>query len=252
MSWWTELYDDALAQWMQHHAPEDAGPRTVRFLQAKAGLVPGTRVLDQGCGTGRLVPHLAAAGARVQGLDLMPGYIARARERAAAAGLDPDGFRVGDIGEATSRGPVDLVISWWTCLGYAPDDATNARPLRRAFESLVPGGTYAIDTLHTPGVLRGFVPETRSETPMDGGVAHLHRSSRLDVTGGVLHKRWHWTLPDGREREVHTQLRLYMPHEWIGMLRTAGFAEITAYGNLDGAPLGPDSPRLLLVARRPA
>ena len=108
------------------------------------------------------------------------------------------------------------------------------------------------DTLHTPGVLRRFLPETRSEVPSPEGTVHLHRHSRLDVERGVLHKRWHWTFPDGRKREVHTRLRLYMPHEWARMLAEAGFEAIRCVGDLNGTPLGPDSPRLLLMARRPA
>lgn len=251
MSWWTELYDDRLSEWMLHNSPAGAAERTRHFLQTEAGFRAGTRVLDQGCGPGRLVAELARAGAKLQGIDLIPSYVESARKRAAAEGLDPSGFRVGDIGALTSDCPVDLVFSWWTCLGYAPDDETNALPLQRAFESLIPGGFYAIDTLHTPGVLRGFVPVMTSQTPMADGVAHLTRTSRLDVEAGVLHKHWHWRFATGEERHVHSQLRLYMPHEWTRMLCDAGFERPRCFGALDSSPLGPDSPRLLLVARKP-
>ncbi len=251
MSWWTDLYDDDLAAWMLHRATPEEGERTARFLQHRGVLPPGARVFDQGCGPGRLIAPLRQVGAIVEGIDLVPSYIEQARSRAVAVGLDPAGFRVGDIACDTSQEPVDLVISWWTCLGYADDDAANALPLARALESLCPGGAYAIDTLHTPGVLRGFLPETRSETPTPDGPLRLHRLSRLDVENGVLHKRWTWTLPGGRTREIHTRLRLYMPHEWRRMLEAAGFADVRAFGDLDAQPLGPDSPRLILLARRP-
>jgi len=251
MSWWTQLYDAHLGAWMLHRATPEAGERTTRFLAAQGLLGPGARVFDQGCGPGRLLAPLHRAGARVEGVDLVADYIETARRTAGALGQDPEGFRVGDITEATSRSPADLVISWWTCLGYAEDDATNALPLARAYESLRPGGVYAIDTMHTPGVLRGFLPETRSETPTPEGPLRLHRVSRLDVEHGVLHKRWTWTLPDGRSKQADSRVRLYMPHEWRRMLEAAGFGELQAFGDLDGSALKPDSRRLILVARRP-
>jgi len=251
MSWWTDLYDDHLAAWMMHRATPEEGEQTARFFQTLGLLKQGTQVFDQGCGPGRLIAPLSAAGGRIEGIDLMPRYIESARERARAAGQDPSGFRVGDITNATSRSPVDVVLTWWTCLGYAPDDATNARPLARAFESLRPGGTYAIDTMNTPGVLRHFLPETTSVTPTNDGPLHLHRRSEVDLDTGTLHKHWTWTAPGGASRTIHTQVRLYMPHEWRRMLADTGFVDIACYGDLHAAPLRPDSPRLILVARRP-
>jgi len=251
MSWWTDLYDDNLAAWMLHRAPPEEGARTVAFLRQLGLLHPGSRVFDQGCGPGRLIAPLCQAGAVVSGIDLMPAYIESARQKAVLAGQRPAGFQVGDITQVASPSPVDLVLSWWTCLGYADDDATNALPLARAFDSLRPGGAYAIDTLHTPGVLRAFVPVSDTETPTPDGPVHLRRTSRLDVDRGVLHKAWAFVLPDGRQRTVHSKVRLYMPHEWRRMLEAAGFVDITAYGDLAASPLQPDSPRLILVARRP-
>ena len=37
------------------------------------------RVLDAGCGAGRMMPHLAGLGCRVEGVDLSPGMIRRSR-----------------------------------------------------------------------------------------------------------------------------------------------------------------------------
>jgi SAM-dependent methyltransferase len=50
-------------------------------------LPPGSRILDVGCGYGRLAVPLAVAGHQVTGLDLSPTMIDAAREKAAAAGV---------------------------------------------------------------------------------------------------------------------------------------------------------------------
>ena len=57
------------------------------LLHCAAHLVPGARVLDLACGTGRNVAALARLGARVTGLDLLPDALERAR---LLAGAGPD------------------------------------------------------------------------------------------------------------------------------------------------------------------
>jgi SAM-dependent methyltransferase len=46
-----------------------------------AGITPGSRVLDVGCGLGTLAAAAAAAGARVTGVDLAEGMLEEARRR---------------------------------------------------------------------------------------------------------------------------------------------------------------------------
>lgn len=54
-----------------------------------AGLRPGERLLDLGCGDGRVLLRAAEAfGAEVSGVELDPGLAATARQRLAAAGVD--------------------------------------------------------------------------------------------------------------------------------------------------------------------
>jgi SAM-dependent methyltransferase len=59
------------------------------------GFVPGSRVLDIGCGAGTNALFLARAGFRASGIDLAPGAIRAAQSRARRGKLDVE-FRVGD------------------------------------------------------------------------------------------------------------------------------------------------------------
>jgi hypothetical protein len=43
---------------------------------------------------------------------------------------------------------------------------------------------------------------------------------------------------------------LYSGRELKEMLRAAGFAEVTLFGNLDGIAYGPEAERLIAVARK--
>ena len=78
-----------------------------------AGLRPGDRVLDLGCGTGTLAieASLRQPGARVHGLDADPGMLERARRKADAAGVELD-LLTGSATELPfADGSFDVVLS---------------------------------------------------------------------------------------------------------------------------------------------
>jgi SAM-dependent methyltransferase len=98
------------------------------------------RVADLGCGTGTLAVLLAAEGYAVDGLDVSPEMVARARVKAAAAGVDVD-VRVGDA-NAPGLDPAsyDVVLSRHVL--WAMVDPAAA--LGRWVGLLRPGGTLVL------------------------------------------------------------------------------------------------------------
>lgn len=72
--------------------------------------VAGKHVLDLGCGSGEVSVIAAGLGARVTGLDIVPGMIAIAKQHAAAHGVaDRASFRVSNFAEETLD-PADVVM----------------------------------------------------------------------------------------------------------------------------------------------
>jgi demethylmenaquinone methyltransferase/2-methoxy-6-polyprenyl-1,4-benzoquinol methylase/phosphoethanolamine N-methyltransferase len=142
-----------------------------------AGIKPGDRVLDVGCGPGNLT--LAAksrtgAGGEVHGIDAAPEMIEVARGKAAKSGADVD-FRVGLIEEIPFEdGYFDIVLSS-LMIHHLPDDLKQKgfAEIRRV---LKPGG-------------RLFVVDYKPPTNplMKHIMAHIlsHRMMKVDVDGYV-------------------------------------------------------------------
>jgi cyclopropane fatty-acyl-phospholipid synthase-like methyltransferase len=109
-----------------------------------ADLPAGPQALDIGCGKGELLVRLALRGARGAGVDHNPWYLAAARARAAAAGVDGRiHWHTVDARTDPPAGPVDLVA----CIGAS--DAVGGPP--RAPDALAgmvrPGGTIVLGEL---------------------------------------------------------------------------------------------------------
>src|SRR5215212_2506959 len=87
-------------------------PSTEQVLR-EAGIGPGMRVLDAGCGTGDvsfLVADWVGPEGTVVGVDRSAAAVATARGRADALGLRRVTFLEGDVGTAALAGPFDAVV----------------------------------------------------------------------------------------------------------------------------------------------
>jgi SAM-dependent methyltransferase len=110
-----------------------------RMILAEAGIRPGMRVLDLGCGAGDVTfvaADLVGPGGSVIGVDRSPEALARARLRAGQRGLAQVQFVEGDLGDPAPGGPFDAIVErlvLWT----VPDPAAL---LRRQATVLRPGG----------------------------------------------------------------------------------------------------------------
>jgi SAM-dependent methyltransferase len=120
-------------------------------LWERAGLRPGARVLDLGCGPGFTsldLAQLVGAAGRVEALDEAAMYVEWLRRQAAARDL-PVGARAGDVQDLAAAGfrepAFDLVYARWV-LCFVPDPA---KVIAGAARVLRPGGALVIqDYLH--------------------------------------------------------------------------------------------------------
>ncbi len=99
----------------------------------RAGLAPGMRVLDIGCGVGdvsMIAARIVGPSGETVGIDRSSEAIAMAARRAAAAGLEQAKFAVGDIHDVIPDEPYDALVGRFILL-HVPDRVALLRSLFR-------------------------------------------------------------------------------------------------------------------------
>ncbi len=117
-------------------------PSTERVFR-KAGIAEGMHVLDLGCGAGDvsfLAAELVGPTGSVFGIDVDPGVLAVARERAAASGWTRVRFEEGAIDSFTTTQPFDAVVGRFVLMYQADPVAT----LRRVSNLVRTGGLIVV------------------------------------------------------------------------------------------------------------
>jgi predicted methyltransferase len=153
-------------------------PLTERIFR-RAGIAPGMRVLDFGCGAGDvsfLVAGLVGPTGSVLGVDVNPGVLAVARERAADKGLSMVTFEERSIESCTAHELFDAVVGRFVLMYQADPAAT----LAHVWGLLRSGGILVVQE---PDFTAGFhsspasalwqrVSDWITETFRRGGVHH--------------------------------------------------------------------------------
>ncbi|MFF2108766.1 class I SAM-dependent methyltransferase [Rhodococcus koreensis] len=115
-------------------------------------------VLDAGCGPGQWTDFLAACGAAVSGIDLVPEFVERARAQYPDLSFGVGSFETLDVATESLGG----VLSWYSLIHHGPQDIEI--PLAEFARVIRPGG----------GLLVGFFEGATVET-FDHAVTTAHR-----------------------------------------------------------------------------
>ncbi len=246
---WYELAFGELYPAIYSHRDDASARREILALARTLGLEHGEgagqgglRVLDVCCGDGRHAVALAALGLEVWGVDLSARLLARARRRRALRGR----LAQADIRALPfASGAFDLAVNLFTSFGYFEEDAENDRALREMARVVRPGGRLALDHMNRETALRRLRP--RDEIRRDGLRILQTREAR---EGRILKRIEVFHEETGKVSRIVENVRLYTPAEMQAMFERAGFETPRLYGAYDGAPLAPESERMIAVGVR--
>jgi ubiquinone/menaquinone biosynthesis C-methylase UbiE len=138
----TQPFSASLSWMLENPIARVHARRIMRHLE----ISPGMRVLDVGCGSGRLalpIAEIVGDGGEVVGLDLQERMVERLQRRAGTRGLGNVTSVHAPAGEGRlPEGPYDLALLI-AVLGEIPEDR-RALAVEEIARSLKPGGVLAV------------------------------------------------------------------------------------------------------------
>jgi 2-polyprenyl-3-methyl-5-hydroxy-6-metoxy-1,4-benzoquinol methylase len=163
-----QLAGDAVSMWPNNHLNELYGKEHYAIVEAWFQNVDGLRVLDIGCGTGRMSRYFARRGARVSGLDFSSKAIDLARFQTAG---DNPLYRVGSVFDLMDEGIYDIALCWGVLTVACTNRERLDDALCRIRHALKPGGTLVlVEPIHKGFLHRVLAMNLESFTEVMTGV----------------------------------------------------------------------------------
>jgi SAM-dependent methyltransferase len=233
----------------------------VAFYVEEAGRAQG-RVLELGCGTGRILLPMARAGVDVEGIDASRTMLARCREK--LAGERPEvqarvRLQEGDVRDFDLGAQFALIIAPFRVLQHQTTVDDQIRCLQCVARHLRPGGRFLFDVFN-PLFSRMVAadgaewPDTSELTLRDGRkmrrAFRIRRVRWLDQVNEV-ELVYYVTAGDQEERYIHGfDMRWYLRSELSHLLARTGFREVANYGDFARGPLTETSGDHVVCAER--
>jgi SAM-dependent methyltransferase len=234
----------------------------VAFYRRVAGELLGGpgRILELGCGEGRLTLPLLRDGHEVVALDHAPPMLEALRGRLAAAGpATAARCRVveGDLRTFSVGGRFPLVLAAFNVVEHLYTRVELAAFLRRVRAHLAPGGRLLFDVqVPDPAWLardpdrrwsRTRFTHPRTRRPMVYSTNHDY-----DPVSQIAFIRLYYERADGRGRPrvVHLSQRKYFPAELEALVSSENLAVLERWGDFFGAPLDEHAESQVLLCGR--
>ena len=218
-------------------------------------------ILEVGCGTGRLLLPLAAAGQLLTGLDLSGVALGAARAKIEAAGLmdqistfqaDMRNFDLPFKDFALALIPLNTFMHCHTI-----DDQLAA--LRMIYNHLRPEAELVVDLFYPDPTLLAeadgrlyFEAETVDE--LTGRTVQWFWRHEIDLAHQLRHLTYILDEIDSagvvRRVQISFSLRFVYRYEMELLLKASGFIVTALYGNYELEPFDSRSPRMIFVARK--
>jgi SAM-dependent methyltransferase len=255
MSTMSHMYDefsgdyDRFVNWPGRLAME------MPFIEAQLRAAGAKRVLDAACGTGQHALALAKNGYAVVGADLSPKMIERAIANARGQGV-PAEFVAAGFGELRARvgDGFDAVL----CLGNSLPHLLTAAGLAAALADfavcLRPGGLLLVQNRNFDRVLarreRWMDPQAHQEGDREWLFVRFYDFEPDGLLGFNMVTLQRQGGGNWTQRSIAARLWPQRQEELIAALAAAGFAQMSAYGDMQGAPFdAANSGNLVLTAQ---
>lgn len=240
-NFWTQyapiMFDDA--RWAE-------APTVAQYVKDIAGLGEGDKILDAGCGLGRISVELAALGLDVTGVDIIQSELDAARESAEAEGV-PLTLINHDLRSFQAREQFDCAINLYTSFGYCATIEEDMKILKNIADSVKTGGTFIIECTSRETAIMYFTAGEEFERAGYKVVTHF------EVVGAWEGLRSQWTLYPLESKQAinHTFIQRLYPATFLrDKLIDFGYSKVNIYGDFDKSPYNEHARTMLIIGKK--
>jgi SAM-dependent methyltransferase len=224
----------------------------LKWLGTSYQLRSPVRLLDVGCGPGRLLRPLAEAGWTVTGMEPNEGFREAAQQAVADFGIEviPGGFN-----DIDAEAEFDMIVGINGSFAYILSSADRQDALQRCHRALAAGGVLFLDLPNLLRILFEYRGSGQFEAEMGEYQVHLERRHEVDFHAAVFTTHEEYTLiregqPAGTFEAVHPYAILPYP-ALEEAAKAAGFVDIRTFTRFESRSverIGPN--RMMMAARR--
>ncbi len=230
------MFDDA--RWAE-------APTVAQYVKDIAGLGSGAKVLDAGCGLGRISVELAALDLDVTGVDIIQSELDAARESAEAEGV-PLTLINHDLRTFHAPQQFDCAVNLYTSFGYCSTIEEDMQILRNIADSVKPGGTFIMECTSRETAVMYWTPGEEFERAGYRVVTHF------EVVGAWEGLRSQWTLYSGDKQVVdHVFIQRLYPASFLrDKLLEFGFSKAEVFGDYDKSPYDEHAITMVIIGKK--
>lgn len=240
-NFWTQyapiMFDDA--RWAE-------APTVAQYVKDIAGLGEGAKILDAGCGLGRISVELAALGLDVTGVDIIQSELDAARESAEAEGV-PLTLINHDLRSFQAREQFDCAINLYTSFGYCATIEEDMKILKNIADSVKTGGTFIMECTSRETAIMYFTAGEEFERAGYKVVTHF------EVVGAWEGLRSQWTLYPLESKQAidHTFIQRLYPATFLrDKLIDFCYSKVNIYGDFDKSPYNEHARTMLIIGKK--
>ncbi len=243
-NFWTQyapiMFDDA--RWAE-------APTVAQYVKDIAKLASGSKVLDAGCGLGRIAVELAALDLDVTGVDIIQSELDAARDSAEAEGVELTLINQ-DLRTFHAKDQFDCAVNLYTSFGYCDTVEEDMQILRNIADSVKPDGTFIMECTSRETAILYWTPGEEFERAGYRVVTHF------EVVGAWEGLKSQWTLYSLQKNQKqpvvdHTFIQRLYPATFLrNKLLEFGFSKADVYGDFDHSPYDEHARTMIIIGRK--